>query len=37
MMLQVGETQYKKKKISSNGDGNEKDDIHMSYATMMNH
>lgn len=36
MMLQVGETQHKKKS-RSNGDGNEKDDIHTSYATMMNH
>jgi len=35
-MLQVSEIQHKKKSIT-NGDGNEKDDIHTSYATMMNH
>ena len=35
MMLQTGVTQHTKKKNSSNGDEN--DDIHTSYATMMNH
>jgi hypothetical protein len=40
MMFKVGEThkkKKKKKKSSSNGAGNDKEDIHKSYATMTNH